>query len=1000
MVVWMEKLALYMFGAPRLERAGAPLRMDTHKALALLIYLATTQRPQSRDTLAALLWPNYDQARAILRRTFSPLRATLGEDWFLIERDTIGLRDPKALWTDTGAFHHALLARQRHEHPPSEVCDECMPLLTEAVTLYHSEFLAGFPVRDCAPFDDWRAYQSEALRRELIEALERLSRGEAERRRLDVALTLAQRWLAVDPLSEAAHRRLMLLLAWSGQRNAALQQYRLCAQALERELGVAPLEPTTRLYEAIRANRITLPQRLRTPVDAPRPRHGEAAEERTPLLAEGSQAHDRPASPPGSLPFVGRAQEWSLLIDLYESSAVDGKVALVVGEPGIGKTRLVEEFVSDATKRGTALASARCYEGESGLAYGPIIALLRSALARPEKLDRLKPASIAEAARLLPELAARRSPPTTSLDAPGARLVFFEAVCEVLLAAGAGDEGNAHLPSILLIEDAQWADSASVDLLTFLTRRLQGQRVFLVLTWRETEALANVSLQRLQAEAAKGRTGAILRLARLDSEAVRTLAEQAGLVSKRDGVRAEALSARLYRETEGVPFLLREYLTALRAGVLHADHGEWSLPGGARDLLRARLSLVGEMGWQMLHTIAVMGRSFDFDTAREVSGRSEEEAVAALEELVARGVIVETRGEQTDGSGPTYDFLHEKLCALAYEETSLARRRLLHRRLAEALLTRARLAPGVDRVAALAATIARHFALGGLDAQAAIYSRLAGDRSRALGAHAEALAHYDAALAQGHPDIAPLHEAIGDAQTMLGSYDAALRSYILAGALSSSQALAAIERKCAQVFVRRGEWETAEDHLEAAVAALGESGSPGERAHILADWSLVASQRAQPEMAQRLAREALALARAGDDESAIAQALNILGVLDTRQGTSSQAITHLSESLVIAQNLPDKAAHAAVLNNLALAYAANHDMTQALIFAEQALAVGAQLGDRHHLAALHNNLADILHAAGRSEAVMTHLKEAVTIYMEIGFEEGEWRPEIWKLSEW
>src|SRR5262245_50395768 len=360
----MEKVALYMFGAPRLERAGAPLRMDTHKALALLIYLATTERPQSRDTLAALLWPNHDQARAILRRTFSPLRATLGEDWFTIDRDTIGLRDPKALWTDTGAFHHALLARQRHTHPPSEVCDECMPLLTDAVTLYHSEFLAGFPVRDCAPFDDWRAYQSEALRRDLIEALERLSRGEAERRRLDVALTLAQRWLAVDPLSEAAHRRLMLLLAWSGQRNAALQQYWMCAQALDRELGVAPLEPTTRLYEAIRANRITLPERLRAPVNRPKPHREVAAEAQAPLFAEGTQAHDLPTPPPESFPFVGRAREWSLLIDLYESSAVDGKVALITGELGIGKTRLVDEFVAGATQRGAALASARCYEGE------------------------------------------------------------------------------------------------------------------------------------------------------------------------------------------------------------------------------------------------------------------------------------------------------------------------------------------------------------------------------------------------------------------------------------------------------------------------------------------------------------------------------------------------------------------------------------------------------------------------------------------------------------
>jgi DNA-binding SARP family transcriptional activator len=995
----MEKLTLYMFGAPRLERAGAPLRMDTHKALALLIYLATTQRPQSRDTLAALLWPNHDQARAILRRTFSPLRATLGEDWFVIDRDTLALRDPKALWTDTNAFHHALLARRRHEHLPSEVCDECMPLLTEAVTLYHSEFLAGFAVRDCAPFDDWRAYQSEALRRELIEALESLSRGEAERRRLDVALTLAQRWLVVDPLSEAAHRRLMLLLAWSGQRNAALQQYRLCAQALERELGVAPLEPTIRLHEAIRANRVTLPQRLRAPMTAPKPRRTKTADAPPPAFDVG-HITDVHTPAPASLPFVGRTQEWSQLLALHEGSAVDGKVALVVGEAGIGKTRLIEEFISGAVQRGAALVSARCYEGESGLAYGPIITLLRTALTRAEWIDRLKPGGLGEIARLLPEFAARHQPSTTSLDAPGARLAFVVAVCEALIAACSGDGGNAPIPGVLLIEDAQWADTASVDLLTYLVRRLRRQPALLLLSWRESEALANTSLQRLQTEATKGASGATLRLTRFDLSAVRELVGGGELSSAGDEALAAALSARLYRETEGVPFLLAEYLTALRAGVLAADGNEWSLPGGARDLLRARLRLIGETGWQLLHTAAVMGRSFDLDTVREVSGRSEEEAVEAIEELMANGIILESKTAPMEGAAPTYDFAHEKLRELAYDETSLARRRLLHRRLAEALAHRAHLAPGVDRVAAHAPTIARHFALGGLDAQAAVYSRLAGDRARTLGAHAEALAHYDAALAQGHPAIAELHEAIGDAQTMLGIYDMALRSYTLAGALSSSMALAAIERKCADVYARRGEWEAAEDRLAAATAALGECETPGERARILADRSFVASRRIQPEAALHLAGEALALARAGDDDSAVAQALNMLGVLATGNGDGAQAISYLSESQAIAQNLSDKSAYAAALNNLALAYAASDAMSEALICARRALAVGATLGDRHHLAALHNNLADILHAAGESEAVMEHLKEAVTIFMEIGFAAGMWRPEIWKLSEW
>src|SRR5262249_29640962 len=180
-----------------------------------------------------------------------------------------------------------------------------------------------------------------------------------------------------------------------------------------------------------------------------------------------------------------------------------------------------------------------------------------------------------------------QQPSTASLDAPGAHLAFIVAVCEALIAACSGGPEDARSPGILLIEDAHWADTASLDLLTYLVRRLRRQRALLLLSWRESEALANASLQRLQIEAAKGADGATLRLPRLDLSTGRELVSGSEFSSLGDSACAATLSARLYRETEGVPFLLAEYLTALRAGVLAADSNEWSLPGGARDLLRA-----------------------------------------------------------------------------------------------------------------------------------------------------------------------------------------------------------------------------------------------------------------------------------------------------------------------------------------------------------------------------------------------------------------------------
>ena len=194
----------------------------------------------------------------------------------------------------------------------------------------------------------------------------------------------------------------------------------------------------------------------------------------------------------------------------------------------------------------------------------------------------------------------------------------------------------------------------------------------------------------------------------------------------------------------------------------------WALPGGVQDLLRGRLRTVGETAGQVLAAAAVVGRSFDFDTVREASGRGEEETLASLEELVSRALIREVRDAPSEG--PTYDFDHDKLRALVYDGTGLARRSLLHRRAAAALAARAR----GREAGPLAGQVARHHRLAGQDAEAAEYSRLAGDHARGLYANGDALAHYEEALALGHPDIAALHEAMGDLLTRHGEYGAAL----------------------------------------------------------------------------------------------------------------------------------------------------------------------------------------------------------------------------------
>ncbi|MBI1877173.1 MAG: AAA family ATPase, partial [Chloroflexi bacterium] len=756
----MPQLKLFFLGPPRLERDGQSVEVDTRKAIALMAYLAVTGESHSRDALATLLWPDYDQthARAALRRTLSALNKAVAGEWLEVDRESIGLNKSAPTWSDVAEFQRRLAGCRAHNHPADTACADCLTPLTEAAVLYRDDFLAGFTLRDSPDFDEWQYFQSESLRRELAGALESLVRCHVLHREFDPAIAYARRWLLLDPLHEQAHRELMRLYAWAGQRGAALRQYRECVRIFDQELGVPPLDETTQLYTAIQENRLLPP--VSVPKEAPAPVAV------TPFPVVKTRQFD--------YPLVGRSAEWAALLEIYT-------------------------------------------------AYSLFIEGLRAALSQPNTPTRLTGVPehwLSEAARVLPELAALRPglPLAPPLDSPGAQGRFFEGIHQLLLALCQGPQ-----PGVILLDDLHWADAASLELLTYLVRRLRGQPLCLLATWRSESTAAMPRLQQLLAEAQRGGVATILTLPRLSQSAV---AELIGSVASGANLTEPAnLEARLYQETEGLPFFLVEYLTVLAKSGEVAAGADWTMPGGVRGLLQSRLAGVSETGWQLLTTAAVIGRSFDFDTLRAASGRSDEEIVTSLEILIEQGLVAEVKGGRERGL--TYDFSHEKLRTLVYEEASLARRRLLHRRVAEALISRAR---GRYDLGALAGQIAYHYRLTGQDSEAAEYFKLAGEHARSLYANAEALAHFRAALALGHPDAAALHEAIGDLHTLLGEYSAALTSYETAAALGQAEVLARVEHKLGNVHHRRGEWELAESYFQAAFTAQKESGLTGASA--------------------------------------------------------------------------------------------------------------------------------------------------------------------------
>ncbi|MDQ3610048.1 MAG: hypothetical protein M4D85_00335, partial [Actinomycetota bacterium] len=353
-----------LLGTPLVTLDDVPVSFDTRKATALLAYLAMTGRPQGRDTLAGLLWPDHEQAgaRGALRRTLSVLNAATGGDVVAADRATVAVRTDR-VDLDVGAFReHA--TRRGHDHPVEASCSRCLADLEAATALYRDDFMAGFTLRDSPEFDDWRAFQADGLKQQFAGVLELLVRTRVRVGELDAALDAARRWLALDSLHEPAHAMLMRLYAWTGQRSAAIRQYRECVRVLHDELGVPPLSLTTALEAAVRSGRL----------ERPRP-PGRAA---APPAADGTKggAELNDTALPG-LPLVGRTRELTLIDSARNAVGGAGHLLVLSGEAGIGKSRLLADMSSTATASGKPVAVIRCHRGEEGLVLGVIADVLR-----------------------------------------------------------------------------------------------------------------------------------------------------------------------------------------------------------------------------------------------------------------------------------------------------------------------------------------------------------------------------------------------------------------------------------------------------------------------------------------------------------------------------------------------------------------------------------------------------------------------------------------------
>ena len=322
------------------------------------------------------------------------------------------------------------------------------------------------------------------------------------------------------------------------------------------------------------------------------------------------------------------------------------------------------------------------------------------------------------------------------------------------------------MPGLVWIDDLHLADDPTREALAYLARRLQGRHVLLLLAWRPEDLPPN------------GRTTAddLVRLPNAESLSLGRLdRDEVGVIVRamRPDDADDTLIDAFMADSEGLPL---QVVAALASGEPPGS----AMSRGVQALLHERIASVGETAAQVLSAAAVIGRSFDLATVRHTSGRSEEETVDAVEELMRRGIVREDPG----AAGPSvrYDFAHGRMLDVAYEATSLARRRLLHRRTADALRLDLS-AIGRDSLTRFA-LIAAHEREAGRAAEAADAFIEAANRAETVFANREAIGHLEASLALGNPHAAAAHARIGELRSRLGEYPGAVAALETAAALA------------------------------------------------------------------------------------------------------------------------------------------------------------------------------------------------------------------------
>jgi len=598
----MAPVLCRVLGPVRVSIAGAdaPPELLWRKHVALLVYLARSpRRSRTREHLTGLLWNDRDerQARHSLSEALRVLRRALGDEGVVADVDQVRLA-PDAVTLDCDRF--------------AELCERRD--WTTAAALVDGEFLEGLAIPEASDFENWLAAERALWGAQVLEALMQGIAADLARGDPAAAARVGLRAVALDRTSETAARAAMRALTLAGDRAAALRVADDLAHALHETLGAAVSDETARLVARVRDARVGRRVVAAPPAGRPRP------------------------------PLVSRGAELATLMAAWQRARGGlGQVVIVEGEPGEGKTRLIEELVAHARLDDATVATARSVPADQQTDWSTVSGLLAGGLGDAPGLAGAPPEALAGLAALDADLRTRFG--AAALASPAGK-ALGAAVSAVA----------AERPLLIALDDVQWSDPATLAALPALARDTAARPVLLLLGVSRGSPESE-RLDELRARLSRDLAGAVVRLGRFDAAALEELVRWA--LPRYEAAEADRLTRRLERDTGGLPLLAVGMLEAVAAGFVPApDAPAWpspnrtlvdSLPGNLPPTIIGvvcrRYRVLSEAAQQVLGAAAALAERVDADRLLRATGLEPAALETALDALEwERWLVADARG--------------------------------------------------------------------------------------------------------------------------------------------------------------------------------------------------------------------------------------------------------------------------------------------------------------------------------------------------------------------